>query len=421
MVGPSTLGVTVDTYPFPNENDTVFVDPQLPLRGGALLTHSGCGDCSVPVTSGSGNKDSLTFQIDLKAANVRRFSDNVSFSVHACLARTTGTPSCGDAAAKILLPIVLVHGIFEGSSIWDSLSSYMGTADGVDPAVGQEQFAGSGYSESGSYPTVFRFGYDSLTEANEKSAGELWSAIQNDLSRTYAIRVTIVAHSMGGNISRYYINQLGGAPKVSQLVMLGTPLEGATQAGFYKVTFTICQGLLGGGCANLIGAFCSVAFNADTCTTLATEIAKTGQPPAALNELLPTYDWYRGCPQSERCTPFRIQWKNSFLEKLNAAPPARGPLYCNLYGNIASSGTTTHLGSQDTVVTVSASPSFVFEYGLGAGDHWVPVRSSRAADTPLLGGAIHTRDVGQVKHGNLMSTPSVMGLVAALALGTTSC
>lgn len=45
-------------------------------------------------------------------------------------------------------------------------------------------------------------------------------------------RITLIAHSMGGLVARYYIQQLGGARRVDQLVTLATPHRGSHAANF---------------------------------------------------------------------------------------------------------------------------------------------------------------------------------------------
>lgn len=45
-------------------------------------------------------------------------------------------------------------------------------------------------------------------------------------------RIDLVAHSMGGLIARYYLQQLGGARRVDRLITLGTPHRGTHAANF---------------------------------------------------------------------------------------------------------------------------------------------------------------------------------------------
>ena len=66
------------------------------------------------------------------------------------------------------------------------------------------------------------------------SAGQLETFVNTVLSETGASKVDLVGHSQGGMMPRYYINFLGGASKVNDLVALapsnyGTTLDGITQ------------------------------------------------------------------------------------------------------------------------------------------------------------------------------------------------
>lgn len=45
-------------------------------------------------------------------------------------------------------------------------------------------------------------------------------------------RIDLVAHSMGGLVARFYLQQLGGARRVDRLVTLGTPHRGTHAANF---------------------------------------------------------------------------------------------------------------------------------------------------------------------------------------------
>ncbi len=45
-------------------------------------------------------------------------------------------------------------------------------------------------------------------------------------------RIDLVAHSMGGLVARFYLQQLGGARRVDRLITLGTPHRGSHAANF---------------------------------------------------------------------------------------------------------------------------------------------------------------------------------------------
>ena len=60
------------------------------------------------------------------------------------------------------------------------------------------------------------------------SAGALGRYVDQVLATTHASRVSIVAHSQGGVVARYYVRFLGGASKVKDLVALAPPNYGTT-------------------------------------------------------------------------------------------------------------------------------------------------------------------------------------------------
>lgn len=67
-------------------------------------------------------------------------------------------------------------------------------------------------------------------QAVERSAAHLAQVVEEILRREGAQRVDIIAHSLGGIVSRYYIERMGG--KVANLVTLGTPHQGTVLSRF---------------------------------------------------------------------------------------------------------------------------------------------------------------------------------------------
>jgi triacylglycerol lipase len=101
-------------------------------------------------------------------------------------------------------PVVLVHGTFATTSWW-----LMGSA-----------LAHRGYC-------VLTFNYGDLgTGGIAHSARELAAFVDRVLARTQAQRVSIVGHSEGGMMPRYYVRFLGGAAKVGDLIGLSPSNHG---------------------------------------------------------------------------------------------------------------------------------------------------------------------------------------------------
>jgi len=73
------------------------------------------------------------------------------------------------------------------------------------------------------------------------NAERLRSTVDAVRARTGAAKVDLVAHSMGGLVSRDYVKNLGGDSTVDSLVMLGTPNYGTSLAGLAQIVG--CAGL----------------------------------------------------------------------------------------------------------------------------------------------------------------------------------
>lgn len=107
------------------------------------------------------------------------------------------------------LPILLIHGYGEDSRIWNSWSGWLGA-----------------HSFSKVYPITFQ---DDRCGSVAEHATELSNMVNGILQNTGSQKVNIVAHSKGGLDARWYIAH-GGADKVANLIMIGTPNSGSPAA-----------------------------------------------------------------------------------------------------------------------------------------------------------------------------------------------
>jgi triacylglycerol esterase/lipase EstA (alpha/beta hydrolase family) len=138
-------------------------------------------------------------------------------------------------------PVVLVNGTFANmDDNWQAASPLL---------------ADSGYC-------VFAFNYGGATADDDvqgtgeiaASAGQLATFVNTVLAATGASKVDLVGHSQGGMMPRYYINFLGGAPKVNALVALapsnyGTTLDGLTEfASLLGISSLVNSGLTAADC-----------------------------------------------------------------------------------------------------------------------------------------------------------------------------
>jgi triacylglycerol lipase len=117
-------------------------------------------------------------------------------------------------------PVVLVHGTFEGAT--DNWST-------VSPQI-----------KAGGY-CVFALEYGNRGTGDiAASAGQLARFVDAVLAATGARKVSLVGHSQGGMMPRWYIKFLGGAPKVDDLVGLAPSNHGTTNAGAFVAGATFC-------------------------------------------------------------------------------------------------------------------------------------------------------------------------------------
>jgi len=88
--------------------------------------------------------------------------------------------------------------------------------------------------EEGTYDLILTFDYENLNTPIQETANVLDEKLKEvGIDSTSDKKITILAHSMGGLVSRYYIEKLSGNEVVNHLVMAGTPNAGSAIA---KVT-----------------------------------------------------------------------------------------------------------------------------------------------------------------------------------------
>jgi triacylglycerol esterase/lipase EstA (alpha/beta hydrolase family) len=76
------------------------------------------------------------------------------------------------------------------------------------------------------------------------NAQRLANTVSSVRARTGAAKVDLVAHSMGGLVSRSYVKNLGGSSRVDSLIMMGTPNYGTNLAN-------VAQFFFGGSCIGI--------------------------------------------------------------------------------------------------------------------------------------------------------------------------
>lgn len=124
------------------------------------------------------------------------------------------TAACGAASSDSPIVsgppidgIVFVHGISGAGSDWDTLV---------------QRFEADGWPAD---RLIARSYADPKWGSNTDNAAQLAQWVQ-ELSERGAQHIAVVAHSMGGLSSRYYLQRLGGAASVDVFVTLGTMHHG---------------------------------------------------------------------------------------------------------------------------------------------------------------------------------------------------
>ena len=128
-------------------------------------------------------------------------------------------------------PVILVHGLWSNAAAWGEYHNYLEEAH----SFAWKAFAVGADPANGKMDTGDHFMNTAPTNSLFQNAGELGKQIRHTQQEMNAWHVDIVAHSMGGLISRFYIHHLmkdspDGKPVVAHLVMLGTPNQGSPWA-----------------------------------------------------------------------------------------------------------------------------------------------------------------------------------------------
>lgn len=138
-------------------------------------------------------------------------------------------------------PLVLVHGLWSSWQAWETWQNILTTSHSYD----WEAFPVGEKPEHGRMNTGGSFMSTDATNTIGQNAEELKKYIDYAQKDRNAWHVDLVAHSMGGLISRDYINRLmpatsqDGRPQVSHLVMLGTPNQGSPCADYMNGAFDL--------------------------------------------------------------------------------------------------------------------------------------------------------------------------------------
>jgi len=139
-------------------------------------------------------------------------------------ASVNGTQVLGSLNVSIApRPVVMVHGFNSNYKTW---TAYLGP-QGYLAELGLQGFAVGdgqvpGVMETGSVSDPFK-----RTNSIAQNAVILGEYIDHVQQATGAEKVDLLGHSMGGMISRYYIDRVMTKDNVAQMIILGTPMAGS--------------------------------------------------------------------------------------------------------------------------------------------------------------------------------------------------
>lgn len=107
-----------------------------------------------------------------------------------------------------MTPVVLVHGIWKDSSAFQDMSRYLWRSGITTAAID--------------------------LKPNDGSVGieELAKQLASFIDQLDSPEVDLVGFSMGGLVSRYYLQRLGGSERVRKFITIGTPNHGTLVARF---------------------------------------------------------------------------------------------------------------------------------------------------------------------------------------------
>jgi len=105
-------------------------------------------------------------------------------------------------------PLLLMHGVLCNAGVWNRLARFL-KARGIGP--------------------IYALSYGPPLATIEHFADQMRDKIEEILGATGAPKVVVVAHSMGGLVTRAYLRKYGGA-KIARVITLATPYRGSVHA-----------------------------------------------------------------------------------------------------------------------------------------------------------------------------------------------
>ncbi|MBU4375592.1 hypothetical protein KKH38_03765 [Patescibacteria group bacterium] len=237
---------------------------------------------------------------------------------------------------KELDPVIIAPGIM-GS--WENDVEWV-----IDPVLHTydnliEAMVNSGYELN---ETLFLFPYDWRAN-NVLTAGLLKDKITEVKQQTNSRKVDIVAHSMGGLVSRYYVQSNEYNNDVDQLIFLNTPHQGSPES-----YLTYEGAYLTGGFSKLKKFIFQIEAIKHGYLSLPKYIR---EQITSVEQLLPVYNYLQDKVDSQWTTRmYPVQYpRNTFLENLNVSPAIeilkQRANIANMYSHAGYAGADTTLSA----------------------------------------------------------------------------
>lgn len=123
------------------------------------------------------------------------------------------------------VPIVFMHGLFGGSSTFDTMVGHFGGRSGVYTVEDGDVRIELGENTTGDNPCIqFVFGDGSMSFDDQTV--EFTQMMQKVKAEYETDSVMVVSHSMGGIVTTQYIEETGGED-ITRFVTLGSPIKGS--------------------------------------------------------------------------------------------------------------------------------------------------------------------------------------------------
>jgi len=119
--------------------------------------------------------------------------------------------------------------------------------DTLEMAKAVRRTGSEGANLEGVFDLVLTFDYENLNTPISQTGKDLGKRLaEAGLEAGHGKELTLIAHSMGGLVSRWYIEKEGGNEVVSRLIQLGTPNGGSPWASVYELSSVLLARAING-------------------------------------------------------------------------------------------------------------------------------------------------------------------------------